>query len=40
MVEVVLNLSTQDIVDKLNRNKPEWFWTNPNIDSLKKAFNI
>jgi len=38
MVEVVLGLSTQEIIDKLEKNKPSWTWTNPNIDSIKKAF--
>jgi len=38
MVEIVLGLSTQEIINKLEKNKPSWTWTNPNIDSIKKAF--
>lgn len=40
MVEIILNLSTLNIIDRLEKNKPSWTWTNPNIDSLKRAFNI
>ncbi|NVP17158.1 hypothetical protein HUU51_00350 [Candidatus Gracilibacteria bacterium] len=40
MVEIVLNLSTLNIIDRLEKNKPSGTGTNPNIDSLKRAFNI
>lgn len=40
MVEAVLLLSVQDILLKLDDNKPSENWTNSNIESLKRAFNI
>ena len=38
MVEVILLLPIQDILLKLDENKPSENWTNANIEALKKAF--
>jgi len=38
MVEVVLWLPVQDILLRLDDNKPSETWTNSNIESLKRAF--
>ena len=38
MVDVILLLSTQDIILKLDDHKPSENWTNANIEALKKAF--
>lgn len=40
VVSIILELSTQDIIDKLNDNKPSKAWTNSNIESIKEAFWI
>ena len=38
IVDVILLLPVQDILLKLDDNKPSENWTNSNIESLKKAF--
>lgn len=38
VVKWVLEASAQDIILRLKQNKPDWTWTNKNMDSIKKAF--
>ena len=38
IVDVILLLPVQDILLKLDDNKPSENWTNSNIESLKRAF--
>jgi len=38
MVDIILLLPIQDIILKLEDNKPSENWTNANIEALKKAF--
>jgi len=40
IVEIILNSPIQNLVDKLNSNKPSENWKNPNIESIKIAFWI